>query len=114
MVGGELPAVAEILESPQSVGVRLGDAHGLESRVAGREGLSIEKLPSMPYGLAYFVGRMLEGVWALTRRAGDPPLSRSMVRMIGREFTTSDAAARRELGYEGKARREAGSAVRYP
>lgn len=82
--------------------------------VAGREGLSIEKLPSMPYGLAFFVGRMLESVWALTRRAGDPPLSRSMVRMIGREFTTSDAAARRELGYEGKARREAGSGGRYP
>ena len=36
------------------------------------------------------------------RQADDPPLSRSMVRMIGREFSTSDAAARRELGYVGK------------
>lgn len=69
--------------------------------VAGIENLSIDKLPSMPYGVAFFVGRMLEGVWAMLGRAGDPPLSRSMVRMIGREFTTSDAAARRELGYEG-------------
>lgn len=70
--------------------------------VASLENLSIDKLPSMPYGVAFFVGRMLEGVWAILRRAGDPPLSRSMVRMIGREFTTSDAAARRELGYVGR------------
>lgn len=70
--------------------------------VASIGNLSIDKLPSMPYGLAFFAGRMLEGIWAILGRAGDPPLSRSMVRMIGREFTTSDAAARRELGYEGK------------
>jgi nucleoside-diphosphate-sugar epimerase len=70
--------------------------------VASLEGLSIDRLRSMPYRLAFFAGRVLEGLWALTRRVGDPPLSRSMVRMIGREFTTDDAAARRELGYEGK------------
>lgn len=72
--------------------------------VASRENLAIDKLPSMPYGVAFLVGRVLEGVWGLLRRAGDPPLSRSMVRMIGREFTTSDAAARRDLGYEGMKR----------
>jgi nucleoside-diphosphate-sugar epimerase len=76
--------------------------------VAGLEGLSIEKLPSMPYGLAFLVGRMLEAVWSVTGRSGDPPLSRSMVRMIGREFTTSDAAARRELGYVGRTGLEEG------
>jgi len=70
--------------------------------VAGLDGVAIDKLPSMPYGVAFFAGRMLEGLWALMRCVGDPPLSRSMVRMIGREFTTSDAAARRELGYAGK------------
>ena len=76
--------------------------------VASLEDLSIDRLPSMPYGAAFFVGRMLEGVWALLRRPGDPPLSRSMVRMIGREFTTSDAAARHELGYIGKVSTEEG------
>ena len=70
--------------------------------VAAMANLSIEKLPSIPYGLAFLAGRMLEGVWPFLGRAGDPPLSRSLVRMIGREFTTSDAAARRDLGYEGK------------
>jgi hypothetical protein len=44
----------------------------------------------------------------LTRKEGDPPLSRSLVRMIGREFTTDDSAARRELGYVGKTSRETG------
>jgi nucleoside-diphosphate-sugar epimerase len=48
--------------------------------VAGLKNLSIEKLPSMPFALAFFLGRMLEGAWAIARRAGDPPLSRSMVR----------------------------------
>jgi len=38
---------------------------------------------------------------SITFRKTDPPLSRSMVRTIGRPFTTSDAAARRELGYAG-------------
>jgi hypothetical protein len=34
-----------------------------------------------------------------------------MVRMIGREFTVSDAAARRELGYVGKTSRADGLAM---
>ena len=64
--------------------------------------LSIEKLRSMPYGLAFTMARVMEFFAAITFRKGDPPLSRSMVRMIGREFSTNDAAARRELGYVGK------------
>lgn len=71
-------------------------------RIAGVQGVSIDRLRSMPYGLAFFMGRMMETVWSLRRQAGDPPLSRSMVRMIGRAFSTSDAAARRELGYVGR------------
>jgi hypothetical protein len=63
--------------------------------VASVKGLSVEKLRSMPYGIAFFVGRMMEAVWAMRGLSEDPPLSRSMVRMIGREFSTSDAAARR-------------------
>lgn len=72
------------------------------SRIASVRDVSVDKLRSIPYRLAFFMGRMMETVWSLGRQAGDPPLSRSMVRMIGREFSTSDAAARRELGYVGK------------
>lgn len=76
--------------------------------IASLQGLSIEKLRSMPYRLAFMMGRVMEWLAALTFRKSDPPLSRSMVRLIGREFTTSDAAARRELGYVGRTSRADG------
>lgn len=72
------------------------------------QGLSIDKLRSMPYWLASAVGRLLDAAWAIARKHGDPPVSRSMIRMIGREFTINDAAARLELGYVGKTSHAAG------
>lgn len=76
--------------------------------LASVQGLSIEKLHSMPYWLAITLGRLLDTFWAVTRKEGDPPISRSMMRMIGREFTVEDAAARRTLGYVGKVSRADG------
>lgn len=76
--------------------------------IAGVQGLSTEKLRSMPYRLAFYLGRLMEIVWAVTFRKDEPPLSRSMVRMIGQEFTTNDTAARRELGYKGATSRADG------
>lgn len=70
--------------------------------IANLKGLSIEKVRSVRYGLAFNMGRLMETVWRFTWRKGDPPLSRTMVRLIGRRFVTNDAAARRELGYVGK------------
>jgi nucleoside-diphosphate-sugar epimerase len=70
--------------------------------IASVQGLSIEKLRSIPYWLASAIGRVMDAVWAAARSGGDPPVSRSMMRMIGREFSVNDAAARRELGYVGK------------
>ena len=70
--------------------------------IASLQNLSIEKLRSVPYGLAFAMARVMEFFANITFRKSDPPLSRSMVRMIGREFSTNDAAARRELGYVGK------------
>ncbi len=76
--------------------------------LAGVQGLSIDRVPSMPYRLAFTLGGLLEAAWGVMLRKDDPPLSRSMVRMIGREFSTSDAAARRELGYVGRTSRADG------
>jgi len=73
--------------------------------LASLQGLSIDKLRSMPYWLASGVGRLLEAIWTIARREDDPPISRSMIRMIGREFSINDAAARRELGYVGRVSR---------
>lgn len=76
--------------------------------IANTQGVSIDNLRSMPYWLAFTIGRLMEIFAALTFKKGDPPLSRSLVRMIGREFTVDDSAARRELAYVGETSREAG------
>jgi nucleoside-diphosphate-sugar epimerase len=76
--------------------------------IASLQNLSIDKLRSMPYRLAFTIGRLMEFFAAITFRKSDPPLSRSMVRMIGRAFSTNDAAARRELGYVGRTSRANG------
>lgn len=79
--------------------------------IAERQGLSVDRLRSIPYRLAFTLGRVMELVAALRFSKTDPPLSRTMVRMIGREFTTNDAAAHRELGYVGKTSRAEGMAT---
>lgn len=76
--------------------------------IASVQGLSIEKLRSMPYWLASTIGRLMDASWAILRRDDDPPLSRSLVRMIGREFSVCDVAARQELGYVGMTSRDEG------
>jgi nucleoside-diphosphate-sugar epimerase len=76
--------------------------------IASLQNLSIDKLRSMSYRLAFTMGRLMEFFATIIFGKSDLPLSRSMVRMIGREFTTNDAAARRELGYLGRTSRADG------
>jgi nucleoside-diphosphate-sugar epimerase len=76
--------------------------------LASLQGLSIEELRSTPYWLAMTLGRLMDAVWATTCKEGDPPISRSMMRMVGRECSVNDAAARRELGYVGRTSRADG------
>ena len=70
--------------------------------LAGLQGLSIDGIRSVPYRLAFTMGRLMEIGAAIRFSKSDPPLSRTMARLIGREFTTNDSAARRELGYVGR------------
>ena len=79
--------------------------------IAGVQGLSIDNLRSFPYRLAFTFGRVMEILAAVRFSKKDPPLSRTMVRMIGREFTVSDAAAQAELGYRGEGSRADGMAT---
>jgi hypothetical protein len=76
--------------------------------LASVQGVSIEKLRAMPYWLAVALGRLMDAVWAVARKECDPPICRSMMRMIGREFSVNDAAARHELGYVGNTSRTDG------
>jgi nucleoside-diphosphate-sugar epimerase len=78
------------------------------SMVATSQGVSIDKLKSVPYWLAFTLGRLMEIGAVITRSKDDPSLSRSMVRMIGKEFTINDTAAQTELGYRGKVSRAEG------
>lgn len=78
------------------------------SKIASTQDLSIDKLRSVPYGLAFTLGHLMEILATVTFKKNDPPMTRSMVKMIGREFTTNDNAARRELGYIGKTSHAAG------
>ncbi len=83
---------------------------GFIDGLAQLQGLSIARLRSVPYGMAFFMGRMME-LGARLRRSDQPPaLTRTMVRLIGREFTIDDSAARRDLGYVGTVSRAAGLA----
>lgn len=70
--------------------------------LASQHELSIDKLGSMSYRLAFILGGLMEaGAAVALSRKKDPPLSRTLVRMIGREFTLDDGAARKLLGYTG-------------
>ncbi|AOX20079.1 NAD-dependent epimerase/dehydratase family protein [Kozakia baliensis] len=76
--------------------------------LATLQGLSVDKLHSLPYWLVAVIGRVMDSGSRLMRRKGDPPISRSMMRMIGREFSINDNAARRVLGYVGRTSRADG------
>ena len=79
--------------------------------LADLQGLSIGGLKSISYRLAFTVGRLMEVGAAIRFSNNDPSLSRTMVRMIGREFTVNDTAARGELGYLARVSRADGLAT---
>ncbi len=77
-------------------------------------GLSTDGVRSIPYRVAFTLGHVMEIVAALRHSADDPPLSRTMIRLIGRQFTIDDSAARRELGYTAAMTRAEGTAQLSP
>ncbi len=83
---------------------------GFVEGVAHAHGVTVERAPSIPYGLAWMLGTSMELFAGLVRSRNDPPMSRSMVRLIGREFVTNDAKAREDIGYVGAVSRSEGLA----
>jgi len=63
---------------------------------------------SMPRPAAKVLARMFEATWRTFSLKGEPPLTRTVVFLMGQEVTVSDAKARRELGYIGGMSRERG------
>ena len=54
---------------------------------------------SVPGPVAAGLARALDAAWRITRRPGDPPITRMIVELNRGPFLVSDARARQELGY---------------
>ena len=62
-------------------------------------GRDVSRVRSVPLAIARPTAFVLEALWRMTGRAGEPPLTRTSVELIGAQVTVNDAKARRELGY---------------
>ncbi|MBE9005547.1 NAD-dependent epimerase/dehydratase family protein [Fortiea sp. LEGE XX443] len=65
---------------------------------------------SIPRWVAWNVAGLMEMIWGITRQQGIPPITRTMVRLIGQELTFTDRKAREELGYTPIMARDSGLA----
>lgn len=61
-------------------------------------GVKVNSL-SIPRWLAWKIAGLVEGVWRIAQLKNEPPISRTLVRLIGQEVTFSDCKAREDLGY---------------
>lgn len=55
---------------------------------------------SVPLPLAYSVGAMLEGYYRLTRKQGEPPMTRFVAEQLAKSHYFSIERAREDIGYE--------------
>jgi nucleoside-diphosphate-sugar epimerase len=65
---------------------------------------------SIPRWVAWNAAGLLEAIWRIMRRKDTPPITRTMVRLIGQELTFTDRKAREELGYTPIVTRDSGLA----
>lgn len=68
------------------------------SRLMASQGLAVPD-KSLPFGLAYRLAAVCEGLWDTLRLPGQPPVTRMPVALFGQEITVDDSRARYELGY---------------
>jgi nucleoside-diphosphate-sugar epimerase len=54
---------------------------------------------SIPRGVAWNTAGLMEMIWRITQRKGIPPITCTMVRLIGQELTFTDCKAQQEIGY---------------
>jgi nucleoside-diphosphate-sugar epimerase len=69
------------------------------NRYVGSQGIAVPD-KSVTIGTAKFISGIMEFVWKTFHLKGHPPLYKAMVNTLGLEFITSDAKARKELGYK--------------
>jgi nucleoside-diphosphate-sugar epimerase len=66
---------------------------------------------AVPFGMAWFMAGLMGVVWRLLRLNGQPPITRQMLRLIGKPFTINTEKARVELGYAPRTTMNAGLAA---
>ena len=75
-----------------------GTLRGVLSALLRSRGVEPPKA-SAPLPVAWAMARVMEWAWRRFDRAGEPPITRQMLRLIGVPFTVDIAKAERELGY---------------
>ncbi|MCC5971423.1 MAG: NAD-dependent epimerase/dehydratase family protein [Pararhodobacter sp.] len=53
----------------------------------------------VPFRFAWTIAGIMGAVWRLLRLKGEPPLTRQMLRLMGKDFTVDISRARKDLGY---------------
>jgi nucleoside-diphosphate-sugar epimerase len=54
---------------------------------------------SVPFGVAWIMAGIMGGIWRTFRIKGEPPITRQMLRLIGKSFTIRWSKANRDFGY---------------
>ena len=54
---------------------------------------------AVPFGVAWALAGVMGFVWRTLRLKGEPPITRQMLRLIGKDFTVDIGKAKSELGY---------------
>lgn len=69
---------------------------------------------TVAFGLAWTMAGVMGTVWRVFRLRGEPPITRQMLRLIGKDFTLNIERARGELGYAPVVTLEEGFAAMRP
>ena len=59
----------------------------------------VPKDRAVPFRMAWMMAGIMGAAWRVLGRDGEPPITRQMLRLIGKPFTISIAKARADLGY---------------
>lgn len=71
---------------------------GFISSLLSTRGVNVSD-KAVPFGMAWMMAGLMGAVWRLLRLKGQPPITRQMLRLIGKPFTIKTDKARAELGY---------------
>lgn len=97
-----LQLAAESGHGGQSYFVTDAESGTLKSVIGGFLETRNIKVPdkSVPFGVAWLLAGIMGVVWRLFGLKGEPPITRQMLRLIGKPFTLRIDKARNELGYK--------------